>query len=625
DGQQMVYVFNTNNDGFIVVSADDSMTSLLGYSDKGIFDPANVSPAFKWWLSQYAEEAAYANKVNLLESASNDSATTRSESSDLQAIPNLITTQWGQEYPFNLDCPQIGNEKTVTGCVATAMAQIIKYHNYPASGNDTNSYEWNNTELSFDYANSSFQYDLMADNYSQSQSAESNEAVAKLLLACGVGVNMNYGLEESGASDMYIAYTLRHYFNYDNGVKYLKRNFFTADQWENLIYSELLQKRPVIYGGQAPKGGHQFICDGYDGNGYFHINWGWNGHGDGHFLLSALNPEFQGVGGFEGGYNSDQTIVCGIQPPVANSEIWYPIYASSNLQVAELTSTTVNIDFQPGALWNYSQQPVDVEIILSAMAEDGTEYISEPRSILYFGEEEPTTIYHFDGAQDNSIRGRSYIYLNLPKDLPEGNYKCSPVIKTPEGNIQKVYFPTTAVSYFNLAVSASGEVTSSPGIPEETPLIEVTRFEPVTDVIQGAPTQFYITIENSGDTEFSGTIEYRIYKDGIQVNDQYLGISIASLQSGASATYLYTETYSFDPGTYDFIFYDIYGKQISNPFSITIGDSGVESMLSESEAIDIYSAGGMLIKSNAGKDFISTLPKGIYVLKAKGKSITILK
>ena len=626
DGQAMVYVFNNGNNGFIVLSADDRMPALLGYSDAGAFDEESASPTLKWWLSQYAEEAAYVNTISHLESVSYESTTTRSQSSDLQPIPYLINTRWGQEYPFNLDCPQIGNGKTVTGCVATAMAQIIKYHNYPATGNDRHSYDWNNTQLSFDYADSSFNYDLMADSYSEAQSSDSNDAVARLMLACGVGVNMNYGLQESGASDTYIAYTLRHYFNYDAGVKYLKRDFFTADQWEQLIYAELQQKRPVIYGGQAPRGGHQFICDGYDGNGYFHINWGWNGYGDGHFLLSALNPEYQGVGGFEGGYNSDQTAVCGIQPPVANSKVWYPIYASSGLEVTDLTPTTVNLDFNPGGIWNYSQQSVDVEILISAVAEDGTEYVSKPYPIWFQGDNEPRTTYPFKGAQGINISGyASPSTLYLPENLPVGKYKCTIVIRTPEGNIQKVYFPVTSVAYFNLTVSSSGTVTSSPGMPEERALIKVTRFEPLNDVIPGKEAQFYITIDNYGETDYTGTIEYRIYKDGIQMNDQSYILSFPSIQPGSTPTYIMTHTYQFEPGVYDFIFYDQYGDQISSPFSIEIGDSGVDSIISEHDSIDIYSTGGVLIKGNTGKAFLDTLPKGLYILKANGKSVTVLK
>lgn len=623
DGNDLVYVFNSPDKGFIVVGGDSNMPALLGYSDSDGFDYNDAPDALKWWLSQYAEEAAYAKTI-LLAEATDRETTTRSESSERQAIPHLLTTQWGQEYPFNLDCPQIGNRKTVTGCVATAMAQIIKYHNYPTSGSGNNTYEWNNTPLSFDYSNCTFHYEEMSDSYSQPQSAASNDAVAKLMLACGVGVNMNYGFEESGASDIYIAYTLRHYFNYDNGVKYLKRNFFTADQWEDLIYAELQQKRPVIYGGEAPNGGHQFVCDGYEDNGFFHINWGWNGYGDGHFLLSALNPEYQGVGGFEGGYNSDQAAICGIQPPVANSKIWYPIYATNNLNVTNITSTTVNIEFTPGALWNYSQEPVDVEILISAVSEDGKEYISEPYPVMFQGDNEPRSTYPFGGANGKNISGYSKPgTLNLPKNLPEGNYKCTVVIKTPEGNIQKIYFPVTAISYFNLTVSSSGSVTYTPGLPEETALIQVTRFEPVTDVIQGNTAQFYITIENYGEIEYSGTIEYNIYKDGKKVNNQPYLVSLPSLQSGESATYILTQAYPFEPGSYDFIFYDQYGKEISAPFSIAIGDTGVDSILSESDTIDIYSPNGMLIKSNTNRDFINALPKGLYILKNNKKSIIV--
>lgn len=625
DGNEMVYVFNTGKRGFIVVSADDNMPALLGYSDNGIYEPENVSPALKWWISQYAEEASYALSSDVLTQLS-DLTETPTET-ERPPIPDLLSTKWGQDEPFNLFCPEKNGKKCVTGCVATAMSQIIKYHNYPDSGSNTNEYIWNGTTLFFDYGTTNFDYNLMENVYSGQESEEAKDAVANLMYACGTAVNMNYDLDGSSAADIYIAYALRHYFNYDNSVRLLKREFFTADQWEELIYSELQQKRPVIYGGQAPRGGHQFICDGYEGDGFFHINWGWNGYGDGIFRLSALNPSYQGVGGFEGGYNSNQTIVCGIQPPVADSEVWYPVYSDGSIEVARLNGEkSVILKYNVGGIWNYSQQPVDVEILLEAVASDGKAYISEPYPFMFAGDTEPRTKYPFKGAIGKNISGYTSFTLNIPGNLPADDYKCYVVIKTPEGNIQKVFFPITDIPYFNLNVSPSGKITSTQGEPEVKAQIKVVSLEPTEPLSEGERPEFKITIENTGDYDYYGTIEYRIRKNGVPTDDSKKSIRFNSILPGESPTFIWAPDITLEAASYDITFYDQYGDQISESFTFTIGNSEVESIVKAAGSIDVFSADGRLIQKDADEGTINSLPKGINILKTKsGKSFKILR
>lgn len=629
---EMVYVFNTN-DGFIVVSADDYMPALLGYSNNGNYNPSSASPALKWWLSQYAEEAA--ETCREIESGKlTDNRPFLAPEKEREEIPYLIHTTWGQDDPYNLDCPEIGQNHCVTGCVATAMAQIIKHHNYPDSGNDSNAYSWNGTSLEFDFSSSDFKYDLMPDYFEGSESDEQKEAVAKLMYACGVSVNMKYNVDTkydpnstgSSASDNYIAYALRHYFKYDNGVKLMRRDFFSHDEWEELIYSELENKRPVLYGGQAPAGGHQFICDGYQGDGFFHINWGWQGLGDGYFKLSSLAPSNQGVGGFEGGYDSNQTIICGIQPPVENSSIWYPIYSNASLSVRDLVNNErVMLNYNFGAIYNYSQQPVDVEILIEALSSDGQSYVSKPYPYILAGETEPRTSFYFNGISGKNMSGFAPSALNLPENLPAGDYKCFIVIKTPEGNIQKVYFPYTSVSYFNLTVESNGKMTYQQGLPGAITDIRVTDFTPESTVVQNEKAKFMITIKNLGDYEYNSAIIYKIFKDGRAVDNTVYQLPVSSILPASSSTYIFEKAFSLAPDTYDFIFYDRFGKQISDTFQVTIGESGVESIIDQNGKIDIYSINGSIVKKNASNEAIPSLPKGIYIIKSGGKSIKITK
>lgn len=311
------YVFNIGaNDGFTIVSADDCISPLIGYADNGSFDSENMPENMSAWLKQYQRQ---------IEAMISAGATAQSRAADTKAsIAPLVTTLWNQSSPYNNDCPMDGDKRSVTGCVATAMAQVMKYHNWPVKGTGSNSYTWTNSAgtestLSMDFSSITFDWANMTDSYSSASTATQNAAVAKLMAACGYSVNMHYTSNESGAMSPMIAYALTKYFNYDGNIKYLLRDYYGIEEWENMIYAELAAKRPVVYDGVTGTGaGHEFVCDGYD-NGYYHINWGWGGLSNGYFKLTLLSPEVQGIGGSTSGYNFNQGATIGIQKNTSSS------------------------------------------------------------------------------------------------------------------------------------------------------------------------------------------------------------------------------------------------------------------------------------------------------------------
>ncbi|MDE6786325.1 MAG: thiol protease/hemagglutinin PrtT [Muribaculaceae bacterium] len=613
ENQDFVYVFNKKSNGFIVVSADDSMPALLGYSNNGSFNPETVAPSLKWWLSQYAEEAAFSISSYDLKVESNSHPRLAPEV-EKEEIPYLIKTQWGQRNPYNLKCPELNNNNCVTGCVATAMAQILKYHEYPATGFDENSYQWNDTTLSFDFGATEFRFNDMLDNYKDDSDESQDSAVAELMYACGVSVNMLYGAKESGASDIYIPYALRHYFKYDNEVKLLKRSFYSSEEWKDLVYSELEQQRPVIMGGQAPSGGHQFICDGYDGDGFFHINWGWEGMSDGCYLLSALNPEEQGIGGHNGGYNSNQTIVCGIKPAKEDSAIWYPIYANSGMGISNYTNSNINIVFEQGGILNESPEGVTVTMLVQAESEDGKTYISDQGSTL-----------KFPGAENLQSKGFRSFSAGLPTDMPAGKYKAYIVFKTPEGNIQKLLFPYTSISYFYIDVDASGKITCTIGEPSARAEIRVLEFEPLEQIISNEVCMMKIVLENIGEYDYDDFIKYIVYPHDSDeaLYTTYLAFNSIAPQKKINSSI--PSVFDLKAGLYDIVFFDQYGDIISDKFTISVDASGVASIVDTDLPLDIYSARGILIKKNADSDYLSSLPKGIYIIKSKDNTFKIIK
>lgn len=312
DGNPVIYIFTYSGDeGFMLVSADDAVTPLLGYSENNSFALRNPSPEINSWLSYYEGQIRDCRDSGPLKITG-----TRF---DKPAIEPMIKTKWDQNYPYNSLCPSVGNKNVVTGCVATAMAQVMKYWEYPLKGKGSITFRPASVgqDLTMDFSATEFDWANMQNSY-KAASATSIKAVATLMKACGYSVRMDYGLGSSGAKSDDIDEALVTYFGYDSGVKRLKRsNYSNQDDWNEMIYNELATIGPIIYSGQSTAGGHCFVCDGYDGNGMFHINWGWGGLSDGYFVLNDLSPSQQGTGGGSSyGFNAYQGVIVGIMPPV---------------------------------------------------------------------------------------------------------------------------------------------------------------------------------------------------------------------------------------------------------------------------------------------------------------------
>ncbi len=315
------YVFNANQDkGFVVASGDDRALPILGYSDTGSFDPQDVPENMQWWLDLYVAEISSLDAASPeVDKLAQQGLGVAYAGSTTTAVAPLIKSTWGQRAPFYFQCPQISGNYCVTGCVATAMAQIMYYHKWPTTTSTTiPAYTTRTSGISMPaLSTTTFAWSSMKDAYEDTETsttATANAAVAKLLLYCGQSVNMNYGTKSSGAGDYSEPFVK--YFRYSTAARKLKRSDYTRAQWETFILNELAGKRPVMYGGMKASGGHSFVCDGYDGNGYFHFNWGWYGSQNGYFALTSLNPENGGTGSIAGedGYTIDQDIIIGLQP-----------------------------------------------------------------------------------------------------------------------------------------------------------------------------------------------------------------------------------------------------------------------------------------------------------------------
>jgi hypothetical protein len=320
------YVFDRGQDeGFVIVSGDDAtVVDVLGYTDKGSFDYQVLPPNMKEWLDGYAAEIEDIQSRERQSGHSVASVAPKAPKTHPK-VEQLMTSTWSQGYPYNLTCPEYFTlGRSVTGCVATAMAQILYYNReksvtetqaaMPAYDTRTSHPTYGQLHVEGIPAGSPIDWDNMKDSYSGSTTDLQKLAVADLMHYCGVAVNMDYTNSSSGAyvSSAYEAFVK--YFGYGSSTRYV---YYASsnDEWDEIVYAELAERRPVYLAGQNSDGGHAFVTDGYDGNLHYHINWGWGGTCDGYFYLTNLDPgNAQGIGGTSGSYNEGREIIIGLEP-----------------------------------------------------------------------------------------------------------------------------------------------------------------------------------------------------------------------------------------------------------------------------------------------------------------------
>lgn len=336
------------------------------------------------------------------------------------AIRPLLSTQWSQLAPYNDFCP----EGSPTGCVATAMAQVMRYYEWPKSVTTSIPAYGGYDEL----PPTTFAWPLMKGGYGGDESADSREAVARLMQYCGHAVQMGYG-QSSSANDETIPSVMRRFFCYDGGVRMVYRSDYTAAEWEALICGELAFGRPVIYIGQRSGLVHAFVCDGYDGQGLFHINWGWGGYSDGWYRLSALIPPYIGEGdaNIADGFSMYQSAIVGLQPDCGGTApVSVPLLTAEELRVVSapvLTRSGSDQTFQlriccPVA--NHSADTLKSDFGLALM-QDGQLIAGTER---LFGRQT-----FVPGSYVNRIAGQKYTF---GKGLT-GNYRLVSVCSSNDG------------------------------------------------------------------------------------------------------------------------------------------------------------------------------------------------
>jgi len=383
--QKLLYIFqNEENKGFVIVAGDDVFKPIIGYSENGTYDSLNMPPSFAWYLENIEKEMTFALNNESISMAANDSY-----DSDYIAGTYLLTTTWAQIAPYNNQTPVIDGKQTLAGCIATAMAQIMKYHEHP-SGALTGiipAYATRTKKLaipSVNLANVEFDFANMKNSYGTSYTSAEANAVATLMNIVGKSVKMDYDVNGSGAAPADVAGALRDYFGYSSNMKYVLKTSFNGD-WIAMLKEQINSNLPVLYGGNGSDGAHAFVLDGYDNSNNFHINWGWGGPYDGFYALTLLNPENYN-------FNATQHAVINIKPVYNTYTISFDLNGGSGTVPANITGLI------PGSTLSAEQKPSTDGFTKSGYVNDGKWYM---RTVSNVRDTAVTTTIYTESFENN--------------------------------------------------------------------------------------------------------------------------------------------------------------------------------------------------------------------------------
>ena len=503
------YVFANGEDkGFTIVSGDDRMPEVVGYSAQGTYDPDHLPANYVGFMKAYQETVEALLKGDAQVSGGLAEARQwRAERAGSAAVaPLLDGIKWDQREPYNNMCPLYdGTNRSVTGCVATAMAQVMMYYQYPKKlkstieSYNTQTYGIQIPEIS---SGATYDWDNMLPDYSKSDyNSAQADAVAKLMYHCGAAVKMDYG-PLSGAN--VTPAILATYFGYDADLMQdLTRTVFTLQQWMTLIDNELKAKRPILYSGQASDGGHEFVCDGSDGKGLYHINWGWGGYQDGYFDLTILQPTKGGAGSGSAvdGYNRNCSMIIGIAPD--NGKVDEPLASYPQIM-------SINQNTQCGITWTKTTR---ANVSDNFLAEATTCFANQSTSdfIGYFA-------YGIKKGNGSIVPVSNYSrQWNMPKVLPDGRtngtYDQNPTLTIsypfPQGInvIYPIYSSDTknwhVCSFYNNQPFIIN-VDATKLTPVTTPLAATVTAE--DGLYTGMTNPLTVTFTNSMDMEFNGLV-----------------------------------------------------------------------------------------------------------------------
>ena len=650
-GREAFYIFaaKEKGNGFVIVSGDKRMPDVLAYSDENLFDVDNIPPNVRYWLDCYAEaifslDDEYTSESKQLSSVNPNGV-----------VPLLGKNKWGQDDPFNRFCPAIRNDRCLTGCVATAMAQVMKYHRSPSTGTGSMSYytDTNHFYLQKDFSAVQFKWDDMLDDYKGKYTAEQADAVAELMYACGISVKMDYGMDvqlQSGALQTDLVNAFVDNFRYDSDAAFMHRSYCSVDEWHQFLVDELNEGRPVNYAGSSPRGGHSFVLDGYrtnSDNKYpdYHVNWGWNGNCDGYYQIADLHPSENGQHATYAGYNSSQQMTIGIMPEDGiDNGVTY--LCTPNLYVSSSSAKPGdNLNIYTASCANFSYKPYSGSLcVVLISSEDGSETI--------LGESRIKTLTYMQ--EHNNLN----INVTLPPDLADGQYRIQ--LRSKQSG-KREYHKVVSRQYPLLTISATGEDIQEVGdevmlgcselevLSDSDPtLIELKVYELqnlleypfIGDLKMILADKTGIQLCSFGDSIQPGELStYEIQENPIRIRGQLTGnwpegdyrLYVGARQINTS-NFVYLSY--FDITKPDVTYHDMSinaqikdGRLIVNDKAYVISPTSIKQteigcLNDDGDNLEIYRFDGM--KRRKGDMGVETLTNGVYIIRGSNQTRKVL-
>ena len=506
------YVFNaTGKHGFVIVSGDDCVGDnlVLGYADQGSFDAGNVPANMQEWLDGMASQIAAMSRrgVKARAIALHDD------------VAPLLTCTWGQgkpafnpQSPYNALCPVVDGLLSCTGCMATALSQVLYYHRWPQEPivGELPGYKTYTTQVDIEPLPSvQFDWDNMLDSYQQETTETQRLAVATLMRYCGQVLQMDYTPSISNAY-VYDTDVLIRQFGIDQGVHLAHADEYSINEWDSLLYTELKEKRPLLHGGFSMGGGHAFVLDGYevhDGVGYFHANWGWDGSSNGFYRIDVLNPYASGTGGSStsDGFCVRQNTLIGFQPAKSALEN-YGRYLVS-------ISWNVYYNDEPHYFFvlNTSHMPVNYTIAMAERLADGTidyNHILGEQSMEIEG-------YSYAGLQETGRALRFFkMFDHVADGLAPGSHRFVFVNKEvgTDAPWHPIFGPNCSVE---IKVGDDGQPTDTIIHPQPQLTSDAVKVEGLgglsSMMMWGIKQTVSATIANKSDDAFTGSVFCSLY------------------------------------------------------------------------------------------------------------------
>lgn len=565
------YMFNaSDNKGYVIVSGEDGLTEIVGYSMSGNIDMENMPVNLKAWLDGYAEYVRNVRQNRLL-------AQKETVVPGTPVKGPLLTSKWDQQEPYGDLLPtfEMGGNKYryVTGCTATAMAQLMNYHEHPAKGMGRYAYSFTNNvgdklEFDVDFSQSVYDWDNMIDDYTGNYSDVQSKAVAKLMYDCGVSINSYYNAGVTGAMDSNVPNALAKYFGYD-AAHYL-REAFTTEEFMTFIKSEIDGGFPMMFGGAgASNEGHAFVVDGYDSNDFLHINWGWSGRSDGYFNVNYMNPSDLGTGAGMGSYIYQQTLTTA--HPVDGQGTCGQMYLRYNggaLKKSPMTADEVDkgstiILFAYG-LYNPCALKYNGDIALAVYDESGKRFIvaeSGKRSVTAEAGEYVGGKY---GAQNVRISSEL-------SELSDGKYSLVVVSRQ---QTYSEWVPVSVRHTFNIEIK--GNKVALNGMSDNVLQVQGPIIASTDQFYSGSKVGFKVTLFNPCHVAADGKLGIKIMQGDVQKASAQAPVIVYDNQTYEATYLLELKETSFPVGeTFTFVIDTLINSENMTNAEFTLDLNGV--------------------------------------------------